>query len=853
MLYFSRWKAILIWLATALSILFAAPNFVPKDVLAKLPKWVPHSTMTLGLDLQGGSYIMLKLERGDIIKERVDTTLDDARGNLRKANIGYTSLVANGQKITFKLRDPSQIEAARTALKDVTQLTPVGGFTGGTIQEATMTNTDDGAFEINLTDQGINYRVQSAVAQSIEVVRRRIDELGTTEPLIQRQGTDRIVVQVPGLQDPQRLKAILNKTAKLTFHLVDTTMSAQDALNSRPPANSEIVYSNDDPPVPYLIQKRAMLTGENLVDSQPGFNQQNNEPIVSFKFDSTGAQKFARITQEHVGEPFAVVLDNAVITAPNINEPILGGQGQISGHFTVQSANDLAVLLRAGALPATLTVIEERTVGPGLGADSIHAGFIASLVGLLAVICFMTFFYGTLGVIANIAMLINVAMIFAILSLLGATLTLPGIAGIVLTIGQTVDSNVLFYERFREEVKQGRPIVQAMEAGFQKAFGTIIDANITHLISAIVLFYMGSGPVRGFAITLCIGIVTTVFTAYTISRLLISIWLRRTRPKTLPKGVRTAFFDFAQIKFMRLKNITFAGSAALAIASVIGFATLGLNLGIDFTGGSVIEMRAKNGTADLSDIRERLNRLNLPGVQVQGFGDPSNVAIRVQTQEGGENADQSAATKVLNELSKDYDSRRKETVGPSVSGELATTGVIGVGLSLLAIMVWIWFRFEWQFAVGAIVATLHDLLLTVGFFVFTRVEFDITSIAAVLTIIGYSLNDTVVVYDRMRENLRRYKKMPLPLLIDTSINSTLSRTILTSMTTMIAILALVLFGGEIIRGFTVAMLFGVAVGTFSSIYIAAPVLILFKLRPDTFDKDRQEKGANVPEIQSPAA
>lgn len=854
MLHFSRWTSILIWLATAFSILFAAPNFVPKDLLAKLPSWVPHSTMTLGLDLQGGSYIMLKLERGDIIKERVDTTLDDVRGNLRKANVGYTSLVANGQKITFKLRDAGQVPAAKTALKDVTQLTPIGGFTGGTIQEATLTNTDDGVFTIGLSDQGINYRVQSAVAQSIEVVRRRIDELGTTEPLIQRQGTDRIVVQVPGLQDPQRLKAILNKTAKLTFHLVDLTMSPQDALRSRPPANSEIVYSNDDPPVPYLIQKRAMLTGENLVDSQPGFNQQNNEPIVTFRFDSTGAQKFARITQEHVGEPFAVVLDNAVITAPNINEPIIGGSGQISGHFTVQSANDLAVLLRAGALPATLTVVEERTVGPGLGADSIHAGFIASLVGLIAVICFMAFFYGTLGMIANIAMIINVAMIFAILSLLGATLTLPGIAGIVLTIGQTVDSNVLFYERFREEVKQGRPIVQAMQAGFQKAFGTIIDANITHFIAAAILFFMGSGPVRGFAITLCIGIITTVFTAYTISRLLISIWLRRTRPKTLPKGVRTAFFDFAQIKFMRLKNITFAGSAALAIASVIGFATIGLNLGIDFTGGSIIEMKAKNGVADLSDIRQRLNQLNVPGVQVQGFGDPSNVSIRVQTQQGGgDNADQSAATKVLNELSKDYESRRKETVGPSVSGELAMKGLYGVGLSLLAIMVWIWFRFEWQFAVGAIVATLHDLLLTVGFFVFTRVEFDITSIAAVLTIIGYSLNDTVVVYDRMRENLRRYKKMPLPLLIDTSINSTLSRTILTSMTTTIAILALVLFGGDVIRGFTVAMLFGVVVGTFSSIYIAAPVLILFKLRPDTFDKDRQEKGANVPEVQSPAA
>jgi SecD/SecF fusion protein len=850
MLYFSRWKATLIWLVAAFSIVFAIPNFLPKDVLASLPSWLPKHTMTLGLDLQGGSHIMLKLERGDIVKERVETTLDDVRGNLRKAGIGYTSLVANGQKITFKLRDIGQLDAAKTALKDITQLVSVGGFTGGTIQEATMSNTADGAFQIDLTDKGINYRVQSAVSQSIEVVRRRVDELGTTEPLIQRQGTDRIIVQVPGLQDPQRLKAILNKTAKLTFHLVDNTMSAQDALNSRPPASSEVVYSNDDPPVPYLIEKRPMLSGENLVDAQAAFNSQTNEPIVSFRFDSTGAQKFGRITQEHVGEPFAVVLDNTVITAPRINEPILGGQGQISGHFTTQSANDLAVLLRAGALPATLTVVEERTVGPGLGADSIRAGFIASVIGLIAVVCFMAFFYGTLGMVANFAMVINVAMIFAVLSLLGATLTLPGIAGIVLTIGQTVDSNVLFYERFREEVKQGRPIVQAMETGFQKAFGTIIDANLTHFIAAAILFYMGTGPVKGFAITLVIGIITTVFTAYTISRLLISIWLRRSRPKALPKGVRTGFFDFAQLHFMALKNYTFMGSAALAIASIVGFAMIGLNLGIDFTGGSIIEMRAKQGTADLSDIRERLDHLNLGAVQVQGFGDKTDVLVRVQAQGEGENGEQTVVTKIRSELGDKYEFRRVEVVGPSVSGELATTGLIGIGLALLAIMVYIWFRFEWQFAVGAIVATLHDLLLTVGFFVFTGLEFDISSIAAVLTIVGYSLNDTVVVYDRMRENLRRYKKMPLPLLIDTSINSTLSRTILTSLTTIIAIAALVLFGGEVIRGFTVAMLFGVVVGTFSSIYIAAPVLILFKLRADTFDKKDEKK--TTPEIQSPA-
>ena len=844
MFYFSRWKSALIWFAVVLSFWLATPNFLSTAVLDSLPSWIPKNSMTLGLDLQGGSHIMLKLERNDIIKERRETILDEIRANLRKAGIGYTGLAGTNQHIAFKLRDASQVEAARTALKDLRE--PVStGLTGGTIQEVTETVSNDGGFQYDLTDAGVNYRVRSAVAQSIEVVRRRVDELGTTEPLIQGQGSDRIIVQVPGLQDPQRLKSILNKTAKLTFHLVDATMSAEEALATRPPANSEVLYTNDPTPVPILIQKRAILTGENLVDSQPGFDsQRGNEPIVSFRFDSQGAQIFGRVTQENVGKPFAVVLDNKVITAPNINEPILGGSGQISGNFTVQSASDLAVLLRAGALPATLTVVEERTVGPGLGADSIRAGVTAAIISFIAVVLFMTYFYGVLGLIANFAMVINIVMIIAILSALGATLTLPGIAGIVLTIGQAVDSNVLFYERFREEVKQGRSIVNAMESGFEKAFGTIIDANLTTFIAAVILFYMGSGPVRGFAITLAIGIITTVFTAYTISRLMISYWLRRNRQKGMPKGIRTHFFDFARINFMKIRNYSFALTAALTLACVVGFATIGLNLGIDFTGGSMIELKAKKGDADLAAIRDKLQELGLSGAQVQGFGDPTNVMVRVQSQ-AEETAEQGVVAKIRGALQQDYEFRRVEVVGPSVSGELAVTGFIGIALALVAIMIYIWFRFEWQFAIGALTATLHDSIMTIGLYVYTGMEFDITAIAALLTIIGFSLNDTVVIYDRMRENLRRYKKMPLEELIDLSLNSTLSRTILTAGTTFIAVMGLVIFGGDVIRSFTISILFGVVVGTFSSIYVAAPMLIYFKLRPDAFDKDKDKASGDV--------
>ncbi len=846
MLYFTRWKTVLIWLTTLVSILIALPNVLSQETLDSLPSWVPKNQMTLGLDLQGGSHIMLKLERNDIVKERLDTVVDDVRSKLREAGIGYSGLSGVGQNVQVTLRDATQMEAARKALAEMTLPVSAGGITGGSIVEVSMEIETNGQIKLALTDAGIDYRISSAVAQSIEVVRRRVDELGTTEPVIQRQGQDRLIVQVPGLQDPQRLKNLLNQTAKLSFYLLDNSMPVSEAVTGRPPPSAQVVYSQDDPPVPYLIEKRALISGENLVDSQPAFDQ-NQEPVVSFRFDSVGAKRFARATQENVGEPFAIVLDNQVISAPVIREPILGGSGQISGNFTVQGANDLAVLLRAGALPATLTVVEERTVGPGLGADSISAGVTAGIIGAILVVLFMMYFYGFLGLIANIAMFLNVIMIVAILSLIGSTLTLPGIAGIVLTIGQAVDSNVLIYERFREEVKAGRAMLPAMDAGFNRAIGTIMDANITTLIAAIVLFYMGSGPVRGFSVTLTVGILTTVFTAVTLSRWMISYWMRNSRPKALPKGIRTGMFDGINLRFMAIRKYTFAASAALSVAAIIGFGTVGLNLGIDFVGGSIIELRAKQGDADIADIRTRLDELNLGEVQVQGFGSAKDVLIRVQAQGIGENAEQSSANKIRAELEEAYEFRRVEVVGPSVSGELATAGALGILISLVGILVYIWIRFEWQFAIGAIIATVHDVIMTIGLFVVTGLEFNLSSIAAVLTIVGYSLNDTVVVYDRMRENLRRYKKMPLPLLIDTSINQTLSRTILTSVTTALALLALVIFGGEVIRSFTIAMLFGVAIGTFSSIYMAAPVLILFRLRPESFqnfeDKEKGEKAS----------
>lgn len=853
MLYFSRWKTAFIWLAVAISAFIASSNLFTDEQLKGMPSWYSGNKVTLGLDLQGGSHIMLKIERSDIVKERLETIVGDVRTQLRDKNIRYSGLTGTGQIVQVRITDAAQYDAAKEALRDLTLPVSAGTLVGGSVTEVGMSDDGNGLLRLNLTDEGINYRLSSAVSQSIEVVRRRVDELGTTEPLIQRQGDDRIIVQVPGLQDPQRLKSLLNQTAKLSFHMVDTTMPIQEALNGRPPATSQVMYSNDDPPVPYLIERRALVSGENLVDAQASFNQQNNEPVVTFRFDSRGAQRFAQATQQNVGRPFAIVLDDQVISAPVIREPIIGGSGQISGNFSVQGANDLAVLLRAGALPATLTVVEERTVGPSLGADSINAGLYASAIGAVGVLLFMFVFYGFFGVLANIALIVNVVMLLAILSVIGSTLTLPGIAGIVLTIGMAVDSNVLIYERIREEVRSGKPLIQSLDNGFTRAFATIIDANLTTLIVAGVLFYMGTGPVRGFAVTLAIGIITTVFTAYTLTAWMFGVWVRRSRPKHLPKGVRTAIFDGRDFPFMGIRKYVFAFTAVLMLTCVAGFATKGLNLGIDFQGGSIIEIKAKQGEADLADIRNRLNELNLGEIQAQGFGTPQDALIRIQAQEGGENAEQSAITLVRGALEDNYDFRRVEVVGPAVSGDLTLTSTIGILIAMVATMVYIWVRFEWQFALGAIISMAHDVILTIGMFVFFGLEFNLTSIAAVLTIMGYSLNDTVVIYDRIRENLRRYKKMPLPVLIDASLNQTLSRTILTGLTVMLALLSLYLFGGEVIRSFTFAMLFGVLIGVFSSVYIAAPILIAFNLRPeDKGSKSDEESDDNATAITGKA-
>jgi preprotein translocase subunit SecD len=532
MLYFTRWKALAVVLTALVVCLCAVPNFFPEATVKTWPAWAQRR-LVLGLDLQGGSYLLLEVDANSVKKDRLEAVRDEARKVLRDARIGYTGLNVRNDAVEVRISKDTDVATALSKLRDMSQ--PLGGLMGGSGQrDLEVSDTGGSVIRITVTQPAMLDRMRKTIEQSIQIVERRVNELGTVEPIIQRQGVDRILVQVPGLQDPTRLKEILGKTAKMEFRMVDTSVSPDQAQAGRTPPDSELLQSATRAEAPVVVKKQVLVSGGDLTDAQPGFDQRSGEPIVSFKFNTAGARKFAQATSENVGLPFAIVLDNKVISAPVIREPITGGQGQISGNFTVQSANDLAILLRAGALPAPLTVVEERTVGPGLGQDSIEKGELAAYVGSILVIVFMLITYRLFGVFANIAVVINVAMIFGLLSLLNATLTLPGIAGIVLTVGIAVDSNVLIYERIREELRGGRSPISAIDAGFTRALATILDSNITTFIAAAVLFMIGTGPVRGFAVTLGIGIITTVFTAFTMTRLIVAWWVQWKRPKTVP-------------------------------------------------------------------------------------------------------------------------------------------------------------------------------------------------------------------------------------------------------------------------------------------------------------------------------
>lgn len=840
MLEFGRGKIFTILVVVLMGAFFAVPNLLSEDRTKDMPDW--WQPVNLGLDLRGGSYLLMEVDIATVRLEQFTDLQESARAALLDQRIGYRNLAVRGDAVTVTLPNPEQIPDARRAI-------------AAAVPDVGLETLEGGRLRITLSEQVLRDRQLAAVTQSIEIVRRRVDEFGTSEASIQRQGQDRIIIELPGIDNPERVKEIIGRTAKLNFHMLAPGFAGPVPNANNMPAGAMEVPAADGAGV-YIVQRRVSVPGEMLVDSQPSF--QDGQPVVSFRFNTQGGRRFGAITSQNVGQNLAILLDGAVISAPRIRSAITGGSGIIEGGFSVQGAQDLSLLLRAGALPAPLTILEERTVGPGLGADSIEAGEFASVLGLVLVAIFMAMVYGLFGLFSVAALGVNLVLILGALSGIGATLTLPGIAGIVLTVGMAVDANVLIYERMREEMRSGRTVLNALDSGFKQAFKTIIDSNLTTLIAALLLFWFGTGPVKGFAVTLGLGILSTLFTATMVSRLMVVTWVRRAKPKGLPivpdEGAKRLFKPLIaampqefNLDFISKRNIALVFSAVLIVASIGSLATQKLNFGIDFAGGILMEVRSDQ-PVDVGSVRAEVGSLGLGDVSITTFGDEGrDLSIRVQRQEGGEEAQTAALALIQETLGDEYEYRRTELVGPKVGQELVVDGALAVGLALLAICIYIWFRFEWQFAIGATLALTHDVVATLGLFSIFQLDFNLTTVAAILTIAGYSINDTVVAYDRVREKLRKFKKLALPDLVNLALNKVLSRTLLTSFTTLLAVMALFIFGGEVLRGFSIALIWGVIIGTYSSIYVAMPVLIYFDLRHEDLEGGSAPNLAQVPQ------
>jgi len=844
------WKRVLIWGICLWGIVFALPNaFYPQverhnDAAAVLaetgslpagtdlegwPSWMPASLVALGLDLRGGAHLLAEVHVEDVHAARMEVLWPQVRDALRdmRDQVGSVRRLdappgTLRMTVSTPAGMPAALEAVRALATPVTSVTGIG-------QSDIEVRAENDTLVITLSEAEQQASDERTLQQSLEIIRRRVDEVGTREPTIMRQGDDRVLIQVPGIGSAAELKSLIGTTAQLAFHPVLGRAASEQAGSP----GDLVLPSTDEPGTFYVLDRRPVVSGENLVDAQPAFDQ-NNRPAVSFRFDAAGARVFGDYTAAHIGQPFAIVLDGEVISAPVIQSHIPGGSGIITGQFTVEESTELAVLLRAGALPAGMTFLEERTIGPELGADSIEAGQRAAVIGMVAVVAFMIACYGGFGLMANIALALNMGLLFAALSVIGATLTLPGIAGVVLTMGMAVDANVLIFERIREELRQGRPSGRAIEIGFEKALSAIMDSNITGLLTALIMFAVGSGPVKGFAVTLGLGILTSMFTAVYVTRLIIETWIRWKRPKTITlKGFIKLAPDKTAIDFFRFQWLTFGASVTAVVASLLLVATLGLNFGIDFKGGTTIRAETTEAV-NVSSYRTALSDLSLGDVSITEVFDPAFradqhvVTIRIKAQQGAEALSPDVVALVeaaIQTVDPAVSFTAVESVGPKVSGELIWLALAAVGAGAAGILVYVWMRFEWQFAVGTVAALVHDVVVTVGIFAALGLKFDLTIVAALLTILGYSVNDTVVIFDRLRENLAKYKAIPLRALMNLSANETLSRTLMTASTTLIALIALLIFGGDVIRGFVFAMVLGVILGTWSTLYVAKNIVL----------------------------
>jgi SecD/SecF fusion protein len=821
----ARWKTFLLWLLLVASLLIVLPSLLPARTAAGLPGWMTAHRLMPGLDLTGGSRLVLEVSRSEMAADRLRAAVETIGSTLRAARIPYGDLNGAGSTVDVTVTAGDRVDAARKAIE---------GLGLGTLE-----TPGAGQFHLVLPEAAVEGAAGAASLEAVDAVRRRVESLGIPSVAVTRGERGRIVVAMPGVTDPQRVKDMLAEVGRLSARLVDESMPVDRAIENGAPAGSEVLYSVGEPPVGYLVRQDDLFTAADVASAEPAAN---GEPFVEFRLRPEAAAKLAAFTQENSGRTIAILLDGQVISTSQIKGAITDGVGRLSGDFDAEGAANLARVIASGPLPAPLTILEERSIERVLGATSVGAAALAPVVAVAAVVVFMTFFYGVLGLAASASLFFNVLLTLAALALFGVPISLSMIAGIVLTVGIAVDASVRIFERIRAETKNGRPLAEAVDTGFGRARATVLDASATMLIAVAVLFLLSAAPVRAFALAVGIGLLATLFTTFGVTQRLVRLWLGRSGATHLPKGVRTGMFDRLNLRFMAVRNGIFLLTAVLSLV-VAGLLVAGkLRVGIDFTGGAAAEVQAKSGEADLFDIAARLAGAGIDVQRVDYSSDPRRAVVRLSAQGEGENAEQTSVLVARGELEDDYDFRRVDVVGPAISGELIDTATLGFVAGLLALVAYIWIRFEWHFAIGAIISLAHDVFFTLGFLALAKIEFNISAVAALLTVAGYSLNDTMVVYDRIRENLRHFRMMPLPVLIDDAINRTLSRTVLTSATTLIALAALAVFGGEAIRTFALTLLFGVAIGTISSIYIAGPVLILFRLRPERYRPGKGGKG-----------
>lgn len=826
-----KWRVCLTLFFLFLSALYLAPSLTDQ-----LPRWwqspLPQEKVRLGLDLQGGSHLVLAVKTEAAIQgylERLNTDLEDG---LAAAQTPYKRLQRVGEEgLQLSLYDQQGVDLVSALLAksypELDVLPPVE-------------QSGERMLRVRIPDQTRRELQDRTVLQALETIRNRIDQFGVSEPLVQREGANHVVVQLPGIKDPQRAIALIGKTARLEFKLLDDTIDP-----SRPsslPADVEILMEKhldaDGIEVsrsPLAVKKRAVLTGDLLKDARVRMDPRNNAAYVAIEFDAVGARLFEQVTAANVGRRFAIVLDNTVYSAPVIQERISGGSAQISGTFSAREAADLAIVLRAGSLPAPVDVIQNVTVGPSLGLDSIHKGLLAGAVGILLVVAFMAVYYRFAGMVANVGLVLNVTLLMGALAALGATLTLPGIAAIVLLVGMSVDANVLIFERIKEELRLGRTPGASLAAGYDKAFLTIMDSHVTTLITAAVLFQFGTGPVKGFAVSLSLGIVINLFTALVTTRILFDLVHRRSPLSSSSfGGLGSRRLQNLGIDFIGRRAIAFGLSALIVLTGLVGMVQIvrgKANLGTDFTGGTAVQLKFSQPPS-LETARDILARNGLSDAGLQQIGGGNQLLIKVghaQQQQGSmAEAIKSSFSQEMPENSFEVESSSE--IGPSIGHKLKQDTLVAVAISLLGILCYIGWRFDLKFALGALVSTLHDVLAMFAVFFLLGKEINLLFITAVLTIAGYSLTDTVVIFDRTRENLARSGQEPLERVFNRSLNEVLSRTIITSLTTFLAAFALYLFGGAVIRDFAFALVLGVVVATYSSVFVASPVVVAWSLR-----------------------